>query len=92
MASTKAIYGTVIKKLKFKKIMKIILDIIAFFIGVRFSLSILSSVLVQIEYMCKRVSVKVCSKIPFSKNPHRKETSQPICSANQLTGFFNEFY
>ena len=35
MASTKRIYGSVIKKLKFKKIMKRILGIIAFIIGLR---------------------------------------------------------
>ena len=35
MASTKRIYKTVIKKLKFKKIMKRILGIIAFIIGLR---------------------------------------------------------
>ena len=35
MASTKRIYGIVIKKLKFKKIMKRILVIIAFIIGLR---------------------------------------------------------
>ena len=33
MASTKRMYRTVIKKLKFKKIMKTILGIIAFIIG-----------------------------------------------------------
>ena len=33
MASTKRMYGTAIKKLKFKKIMKTILGIIAFIIG-----------------------------------------------------------
>ena len=33
MASAKEIYGTVIKKLKFKKIMERILDIIAFIIN-----------------------------------------------------------
>ena len=35
MASTKGIYGTVINKLKFKKIMKRTLGIIAFVVGVR---------------------------------------------------------
>ena len=35
MASAKGIYGTVIKKLKFRKIMKGILGIIAFIIGLR---------------------------------------------------------
>ena len=30
----------------------------------------------------------VCSKIPFSKNLHHIETSQLICSSNQLTGFY----
>ena len=35
MASTKEIYGTAIKKLKFKKIMERILGIIAFIIGLR---------------------------------------------------------
>ena len=33
MASTKGIYGTVIKKLKLKKMMKIILAIIGFITG-----------------------------------------------------------
>ena len=35
MASAKRICGTVIKKLKFKKIMKRILGVIAFIIGLR---------------------------------------------------------
>ena len=35
MTSTKGIYRTVIEKLKFKKIMKIILGIIAFIIDMR---------------------------------------------------------
>ena len=35
MASTKRIYGTVIKKLKFKKIIKRFLGITAFIIGLR---------------------------------------------------------
>ena len=35
MSSTKEIYGTVTKKLKFKKIMNRILDITAFIIGLR---------------------------------------------------------
>ena len=35
-----------------------------------FWLSILSSVLLQIVYMCKRISINVCSETPFSKNPH----------------------
>ena len=35
MASTKGIHGTVIKKLKFKKIMKRILGIITFIIGLK---------------------------------------------------------
>ena len=35
MTSTKGMYGTVIKKLKLKKTMKIILDIIAFIISLR---------------------------------------------------------
>ena len=35
MASTKEIYGTVTNKLKFKKIIKRILDITAFIIGLR---------------------------------------------------------
>ena len=35
MASTKGIYGTVTNKLKFKKIIKRILDITAFIIGLR---------------------------------------------------------
>ena len=35
MTSTKGIYGTVTKKLKFKKIMERILCIIAFVIGLR---------------------------------------------------------
>ena len=35
MPSTKGIYGTEIKKLKFKEIMKRILGIIAFIIGLR---------------------------------------------------------
>ena len=35
MTSAKGIYGTVIKKSKFKKIMKGILGIIAFIIGLR---------------------------------------------------------
>ena len=37
MASTRGIYGTVTEELKFKKIMKIILGIIAFIIGLRIS-------------------------------------------------------
>ena len=84
MTSTKRIYGAVIKKLKFKKIMKRILGIIAFNIGLRIlTIDILSSVLVQIVYMCKSISINVCSVIPFSKNLHHTETSQPICFANQ---------
>ena len=85
MTSAKGIYGTVIKKSKFKKIMKGILGIIAFIIGLR--ILILNSVFVQIIYKCKRISINVCSEIPFSKNPHHTETSQPIYYANQLTGF-----
>ena len=87
MASTKGIYGTVIKKLKLKKKMKRILGIIVFIIGLRI-FTILSSALGQIVYMCKRISINVCSEIPFNKNPCHTETSQPICFANQLTGFY----
>ena len=48
MASTKEIYVTDIKKLKFKKIMKKILSMIAFIIGLGILTIELSSVLVQI--------------------------------------------
>ena len=69
--------------------MKIILGIIALIIGVRvLTITILSSVLVQILYMCKRISINVRSEILFSKNLHPTETSQPICFANQLISFF----
>ena len=54
----------------------------------RFSLSILSSVLVKIVYMCKKISINVCSQVPFSKNPHYTKTSQMICLTNQLAGFY----
>ena len=88
MASTKGTYGTVIKKLKFTKIMKRILGIIAFTIGLRIFTIGIKQCFVQIVYMCKKISINVCSEIPFSKNPHPKETSLPICFANQLTGFY----
>ena len=29
----------------------------------------------------------ICSILPSSKFPYHMETSQPICKANQLTGF-----
>ena len=30
----------------------------------------------------------LCSETPFSKNSYHIETSQPICKANKLTGFY----
>ena len=32
--------------------------------------------------------IKVCSEIPLGKNSYHIKTSQLICFANQLTGFF----
>ena len=46
------------------------------------SLSILDSVLVQIVYICKRISINIYVEIPFTKNPHHTEISQMICFAN----------
>ena len=68
--------------------MRRILGIIAFIIGWRiFTIMLLSSVLVQIVYMYKRISIDVFSEIPFCKNPQHTETSQLICFPNQLPGF-----
>ena len=38
--------------------------------------------------MCERININVCAEIPFSKNAHHTETSELICFANQLTGFY----
>ena len=88
IVSTKGIYATVIEKLKYEKVMKIILGILLLFLAWGFSLLLLSSVLVQIVYTCKRRSINFCSEIPFTKNPHHTETSQLICFVNQLTRFY----
>ena len=88
MASTKRIYVTVIKKLKFEKIMKRILGIIAFIIGLKILTIDIKQCLVQIVCLCQRIRISVCSETPFSKNRHHTEISQPICFANQQTGFF----
>ena len=66
MASTKRICGTVIKKLKLKKkTMKRSLGIIAFIIGLRVLTINIRFVLLQLVYMCKRISIDVCSETPF---------------------------
>ena len=53
-----------------------------------FSLPIVISVLVQTVYMCKRISINIFLEIPFSKNPHHRETSQPICFAVLTERYF----
>ena len=35
-----------------------------------------------------RQKLVVCSEIPFSKNSYHMETSQLICLANRMTGFY----
>ena len=38
------------------------------------------------------ISVNVRSEIPFSKNPHHRETSQPFFFGNQLAGFTKRYF
>ena len=38
--------------------------------------------------MCKRISINIFLEIPFSKNPHHTETSQPICFAVLTERYF----